>query len=98
MCVRGLNNVGRTVQTEQHCCTRLRRSRNKRNVGSCWLKRLTSFKFRATTPSNTQQDEQRDATCNISSEILNSMAPSFELAIVQVMQLYGQVRRTYLFH
>ena len=26
----------------QHRCVTLRRSRNKRNVGSCWLKRLTS--------------------------------------------------------
>jgi len=33
----------------QHCCATLRRSRNKRNVGSCWLKRLTGFKLCATT-------------------------------------------------
>ena len=29
----------------QHCCATLRRSRNKRNVGSCWLKSLTGFKL-----------------------------------------------------
>ena len=32
-----------------HCCATLRRSRNKRNVGSCWLKSLTGFKLCATT-------------------------------------------------
>ena len=40
-------------------CTTLRGSRNKRNVGSCWLKSLTSFKLRETTPNNTQQHENR---------------------------------------
>ena len=39
----------------QHCCATLWWSRNKRNVGSCWLKSLTRFKLCATTPSNTQQ-------------------------------------------
>ena len=29
----------------QHCYATLRRSRNKRNVGSCWLKCLTGFKL-----------------------------------------------------
>ena len=29
----------------QNCCATLRRSRNKRNVGSCWLKSLTGFKL-----------------------------------------------------
>ena len=33
----------------QHCCATLRLSRNKRNVGSCWLKSLTAFKLCATT-------------------------------------------------
>ena len=32
-----------------------RRSRSKRNVGSCWLRSLTSLKLCATTPNNTQQ-------------------------------------------
>ena len=54
----------------QHCCATLRRSRNKRNVGSCWLKRLTGFKLFATTrnnltSNNMQQGVQTDATCNI---------------------------------
>ena len=42
----------------QHCCATLRRSRNKRNVGSCWLKSLTGFKLGATkkiTRINIQQ-------------------------------------------
>ena len=49
----------------QHCCATLRRSRNKRNVGSCWLKSLTGFKLCATTSKNIQQGVQTDATCNI---------------------------------
>ena len=49
----------------QHCCAMLRRSRNKRNVGSCWLKSLTGFKLCATTSNNMQQGVQTDATCNI---------------------------------
>ena len=43
----------------------LRRSRNKRNVGSCWLKSLTGFKLWATARNNTQQSVQMDITCNI---------------------------------
>ena len=39
----------------QHCCATLRRSGNKRNVGSCWLKSLTGFKLCATTRNNIQQ-------------------------------------------
>ena len=53
--VRGPNNVGRAVQRIQHCCATLRRSRNKTNVGSCWLKSLTGFKLCATTRNNIQQ-------------------------------------------
>ena len=49
----------------QHCCATLRRSRNKRNVGSCWLKSLTGFKLCATTSNNMQQGVQSNATCNI---------------------------------
>ena len=49
----------------QHCCATLRRSRNKRNVGSCWLKSLTGFKLCATTSNNMQQGVQTDETCNI---------------------------------
>ena len=39
----------------QHCCATLRWSRNKRNVGSCWLKSLTGFKLCATTRNKIQQ-------------------------------------------
>ena len=53
--VRGPNNVGRAVQRIQHCCATLRRSRNKTNVGSCWLKSLTGFKLCATTRNNIHQ-------------------------------------------
>ena len=53
-----------------HCCTKLQRSRNTRNVESCWLKRFTVDKLCAITPGpttrkNTQQGVQTDATCNI---------------------------------
>ena len=49
----------------QHGCATLRRSRNQRNVGSCWLKSLTGFKLCPTTSNNMQQGLQTDATCNI---------------------------------
>ena len=49
----------------KHCCATLRRSRNKRIVGSCWLKSLTGFKLCATTSNNMQQGVETDATCNI---------------------------------
>ena len=35
-----------------YCWATLRRSQNKRNVGSCWLKSLTGFKLCATTRKN----------------------------------------------
>ena len=45
-----------TCKRAQQLLTLLgQRSRNKRNVGSCWLKSLTGFKLCATTPNNTQQ-------------------------------------------
>ena len=50
ICVRGLNNVGRSAcKRIQHACATPRQSRNKRNVGSCWLKTLTGFKLCGTT-------------------------------------------------
>ena len=49
----------------QHCCATLRRSRNERNVGSCWFKGLTGFKLCAATPSNMQQGVHTAMTCNI---------------------------------
>ena len=45
----------------QHCCASLRRSRSKRNVGSCWLETLTGFKLWATTSNN--RAEQRRRMC-----------------------------------
>ena len=39
----------------QDCSAILWWSRNKRNAGSCWLKRLTSFKLCTTTPNDIQQ-------------------------------------------
>ena len=57
--------LGELCKRIQHCCAKLRRSRNKRNVGSCWLKSLTGFKLCATTRNNMQQGVQTDVTCNI---------------------------------
>ena len=56
MRVRGPNNVGRDIESKrvQHCNATLQRSRNKGNVGSCWLKSLTGFKLCAATPNKTQ--------------------------------------------
>ena len=39
----------------QHRSATLWWSQNKRNVGSCWLKHLTSFKLCTTTPNDIQQ-------------------------------------------
>ena len=38
----------------QHCYATPRQARNKRNVGSCWFKRLTSSKLCSTTPNHSQ--------------------------------------------
>ena len=65
MRVRGPTNVGRAVQTDPTLLHHLRRSRIKRNFGSCWLKGLTGFKLCATARNNMQQGVQTDATCNI---------------------------------
>ena len=54
-----------SVRRIQHCCSTLRRSWNKRNVASSWLKSLPGFKLCVTTPNNMQQVVQTDATCNI---------------------------------
>ena len=45
----------------QHCCATLRRSRNKRNLGSCSLQSLTGVKLRTTA---CKRSVQTDATCN----------------------------------
>ena len=41
------------------CCTTFRRSRNKKNVASRWLKNLTGFKLSTTSLNNTQQHATR---------------------------------------
>ena len=38
----------------RHCYATLRQARNKRNVGSCWFKSLTSSKLCSTTPNHFQ--------------------------------------------
>ena len=63
----------------QHCCATLRRSRNKRNVGSCWLKSLTGFKLFWTTrnnltSNNMQQGVQTDA--HVTSKNVGSCWPT----------------------
>ena len=65
MSVRGPTMLEELCKRIQHCCATLRRSRNKRNIGSCWLKTLTGFKLSATTSNNMKQGVQTDATCNI---------------------------------
>ena len=56
MSVRGPNNVGT-----------LWRSRNKRNVGSCWLKSLTGFKLSATTCNRVCKRTQHVTSNNVGS-------------------------------
>ena len=43
------------LKLPSYWCAMLRRSRNQRNVGSCWLKSLTGFKLCATTRNKIQQ-------------------------------------------
>ena len=65
MSVRGPNNVGRAVQTDPTLLRHASAITEQRNVGSCWLKSLASFKLCATTSNNIQQGVQTEATCNI---------------------------------
>ena len=53
----------------QKCCATLRRSRNKRNVGSCWLKSLIGFKLcaRATTYNKVYKRTQHVSSNNVGS-------------------------------
>ena len=67
MSVRGPNIVGRAVQPDPFCCATLRRSRNKRNVGSCWLKSLTGFKLSATTCNRVCKRTQHVTSNNVGS-------------------------------
>ena len=46
----------------QQFCAALRRSRNKRNVASCWFQILSNFKLRAATRNNMQQGVQTEGT------------------------------------
>ena len=43
--------------------TMCRQSRNKRNVRSCWLKGLTGFKLRVTTPTTSNDMQQQTTWC-----------------------------------
>ena len=65
MGVRGLNNVGRAVQTDATLLRHVSAITEQKNVRSCWLKSLIGFKLCATTSDNMQQGVQTDATCNI---------------------------------
>ena len=66
ICMRGPINVGKSCANGSNIVALLlKRSRNKRNVGSFWLKSLTSFKLCTTTPNIMQQGVQMDTTCNI---------------------------------
>ena len=50
----------------QHCCATLRRSQNKRNVGTCCAKSLTGFKLYATSANKCQHccgSMQTDVIC-----------------------------------
>ena len=58
MYVRVTNNVGRAVQTDPTLLRTSRRSRNTRNVGSCWLKRFDKVQI---LRNNSQQ---QTTTCN----------------------------------
>ena len=75
----------------QHCCATLRWSRNKRNVGSCWLNSLTGFKLCATTSNNMQQGVQTDATCNIQQCCVRLHAA---LYLNKLSRLYAEFRLT----
>ena len=49
----------------QHGCATLRRSRNKRNVRSCWLKSLTGFKLCATACNRVCKRTQHVTSNNV---------------------------------
>ena len=65
MRVRGPNNVGRAVQTDPTLLRYASAITEQKKCWVCWLKRLTGFKFCATTRNNMQQGVQTDETCNI---------------------------------
>ena len=51
----------------QHCCAKLGRSQNKRNVGSCWVKTLIGFKLCATPCNRECKRTQHVTSSNIES-------------------------------
>lgn len=68
----------------EHCCATLRRLRKKRNFRSSWLKSLTDFKLRSTTPNNTQPHvttcsrvcrRTQHVTPNVGSCLLTTLRP-----------------------
>ena len=72
----------------QHCGATLRRSRNKRNVGSCWLKSLTAFKLRATTCNRVCKRSQHVTSNNVGScwpTILCLFARGFSVVPVRLL-------------
>ena len=71
MRVRGPNNVGKAVQTVPTLLHYALPSRNKRNVGSCWLKSLTGFKLCATTCNRVCKRTQ-----HVTSNIVESCWPT----------------------
>ena len=77
----------------QHCCATLRRSRNKTNVGSCWLKSFDRFQTLGNTFQQFPAAVQTDATCNIQQFgscwpiLLRSFARSFNEQIGIIIQL-----------
>ena len=52
----------------QHCCATLRRSQNKRNLGTCWLKRLLANKVASVCTRSKgwrSGESARLPTCNV---------------------------------
>ena len=88
MCVPGPNNVGsRLCKRIQHCCATIRRSRNKRNVGSFWLKSLTGFKLCATNSNGVCKRTQHVTSNNVGScwsTILRPFARSLRNDLPQI--------------
>ena len=72
--VRGPNNVGRAVQTDPTLLRYASAITEHKNIGSCWLKSLTSLKLCATTPNNMQQGVQ--TAQNVTPNIVGSCWPT----------------------
>ena len=84
----------------EHCCATLRRSRKKRNFRSCWLKSLTGFKLRSTTPNITQPHA---TTCNrvcrrtqhVTSNNVASVCTGIDM-LSQLKQLISSINSTFV--